>query len=92
MSRFAIEGGIADSAEKYRVSGPRRVERRVRQRLEPGPQRRTADRRVIECELMAVPAGDSGENASRRGDDLGTDAVTRQQQNGRPHEPYVLHI
>ena len=76
-----VERGIADGAEQDGVGAPRGGERLVGQRRQAAPQRRAADRRFLEIELMPVAGRDDAEDGRSRGHDFRTDAVAGQQEN-----------
>ena len=85
--RPRIERGIADGAEQHRVGVFHGGDGVGRQRLIGGADRRAADQRVHESEVMSVTIGDFMKHARRRRGDVRADAVTAEKNDAGVHTP-----
>jgi hypothetical protein len=76
-ARQRVELRPSDRSKQHRIGGPRELQRGVRQRMARCLVASTADRRRFGFDRHAI-APEPIEQFDRFGDDLGTDAVTRQ--------------
>jgi hypothetical protein len=85
--RAIVEGRIPHSPEQDGVRRSGFSERLGRQRIVPGAQRGAADQPCVARQLVPVPARHAIEYRPGGLDDLGANAVARQQQDPGVHTP-----